>query len=146
MIVIEPSFQNLIRGVQIRFTRFFALVLQRRSATLSQYNVLTTLAAEGPLPMNQVAKKLHISKPAVTHLVDRLEAEGLIARNAHPRDRRISLLHLTEKGSVLVRGVQKRFIEFITHTLSEISKKDRETIKRFYQVLTHQLDKVLRHD
>ena len=143
---IEPELQNLVRGIQIRFTRFYILVLGGRKITLPQYYVLATLVSEGALPMNQVAKLLHITKPAVTHLVDRLEAEGLIARDSHPHDRRVFLLHLTDKGRKVARGVQKRFLEFITHTLSKISREERATIKRFYQVLTHQLDKVLHHD
>ena len=72
---VEPEFQDLLRGIQIRFGRFFALVLEGKNTTLSQFNVLATLASEGPLPMNRVAKELHITKPAITHLVDRLELE-----------------------------------------------------------------------
>ncbi len=140
---IDPEFQTLLRGIQIRFARFFDLVLQGKKVTVSQYNVLATLSSEGPLAMNRVAKKLHITKPAITHLVDCLENEKLISRDSHPKDRRVFLLNLTNKGKILVRNVQRRFIKFATVALSRVSMRERKIIKRFYQILTIQLDKVL---
>jgi len=140
---IEPDFQSLLRNIQIRFTHFFARVLEGKKTTLPQYNVLVTLVSEGPLPMNHVAKKLRITKPAITHLVDRLEKEKLIRRDSHPHDRRIFLLRPTDKGKNLVQSVQKSFLEFVTEPLSKISEKDREIIKRFYGILIKELDRVL---
>lgn len=140
---LEPEFQNLLRGIHIRFSRFLALVLEDKKVTVPQYNVLATLAQEGGVAMNRVASKLHISKPAITHLVDRLEKERLLARRAHPQDRRISLLALTPRGKSLVQAVQKRFLSFAGETLSKVSPKDREIIKRFYAVLIAELDRIL---
>jgi DNA-binding MarR family transcriptional regulator len=140
---IEPEFQNLLRGIQIRFARFLEVVLQGKKITVSQYNVLATLSQAGPVPMNQVAKKLHISKPAITHLVDRLEKNRWIRRQFPPHDRRVSLLDLTPQGQRLVQRVQKRFIEFGASVLFKVSPKERDVIKRFYEQLTEELDKVL---
>lgn len=140
---LDPDFQNLLRGIQIRFARFLARVLEAQKISVPQYNVLATLFQEGILPMNQVAKRLHITKPATTHLVDRLEAERLISRRPDPADRRISRLELTPRGTALVRVVQRRFLAFGTHVLSQVSAKERAIIKGFYRILTFELDRML---
>lgn len=138
----DPEFQNLVRSVQTRFARFFGIVLCGKRVTFQQYNLLTALSQEGEMPMNHLAKRLHITKPAVTRLVDRLEKERFLARKIHLKDRRILLIKLTSKGASAVRGIQKDFIEFITRTISRISEQEKETIKRFYRILIEEFEKI----
>ncbi len=139
----DPEFQNLVRNVQTRFARFFGLVLCGKKVTFQQYNLLTALSQEGEMPMNQLAKRLHITKPAITRLVDRLERERFLTRKTHPEDRRILLIKLTPRGNSAVRSIQKDFVEFITRTISGISSEEREIIKRFYRILIEELEKIL---
>jgi len=141
--MIEPQFELLLRGVQVRFSRFFAYLLENQQTTVSQYNVLAALDTEDFTRMHQVARALHISKPAITHLVDRLEKEELISRNVDPQDRRAYVITLTKKGKQVVRNVQKQFISFVTEVLDSTSAQDRETMKNFYKRLTEHFDKKL---
>jgi DNA-binding MarR family transcriptional regulator len=61
--------------------------------------VLSILAdAEAPLPPNQIAERLIISRATVTGLIDSLERRGYVLRHAHPSDRRMLLVELTESG------------------------------------------------
>src|SRR5215831_8460410 len=50
------------------------------------------------LPLGQLAERLACVKSNVTQLVDRLEADGLVARAADPNDRRSRLAVLTDAG------------------------------------------------
>ncbi|MGH7518388.1 MAG: MarR family winged helix-turn-helix transcriptional regulator [Gemmatimonadales bacterium] len=54
-------------------------------------------AGEG-LPLGQLAGRLSCVKSNVTQLVDRLEADGLVARKPDPDDRRSRLAVLTAAG------------------------------------------------
>ncbi len=139
----DSEFQILVRGVQARFARFFGLVLCGKRITFQQYNLLTALSQEGEMPMNQLAKHLHITKPAITRLVDRLERKKFLTRKVHLKDRRILLIKLTSRGTSAVRSIQKDFIEFITRTVSRISIEEKEIIKRFYKILIEELEKIL---
>ena len=47
---------------------------------------------------NEVSAWLEVTPRNVTKLVDALEAEGLVAREPHPQDRRATVLRLTEEG------------------------------------------------
>jgi DNA-binding MarR family transcriptional regulator len=61
--------------------------------------------AGGSLPLGQLAERLACVKSNVTQLVDRLEVDGLVSREADPNDRRSRLAVLTETGrEAYVRG------------------------------------------
>ena len=50
------------------------------------------------LPLGQLAERLSCVKSNITQLVDRLEADGYVARKPDPRDRRARLAVMTPKG------------------------------------------------
>jgi MarR family 2-MHQ and catechol resistance regulon transcriptional repressor len=86
---------------------FTADLLQKRIATLLQPLhltptsglVLSILAnAESPLPPNEIADRLIISRATVTGLLDSLERRAYIRRRPHPSDRRMILAEITETG------------------------------------------------
>jgi DNA-binding MarR family transcriptional regulator len=67
--------------------------------SLAKLAALTRLAEAGDsLPLGQLAERLKCVKSNVTQLVDRLEADGLVARAAEPNDRRSRLAVLTDAG------------------------------------------------
>ena len=45
-----------------------------------------------------------LTSSALTALVDRLERQGVAERVRHPRDRRRTIVHLTERGAAMVTG------------------------------------------
>lgn len=60
---------------------------------------LQALSAAGEsLPLSQLAERLSCVKSNITQLVDRLEADGFVARQAEPSDRRTRLAVLTAPG------------------------------------------------
>src|SRR5260221_4685683 len=63
---------------------------------LAALNRLTD--AGGSLPLGQLAERLSCVKSNVTQLVDRLEADGLVSREADPNDRRSRIAVLTDAG------------------------------------------------
>lgn len=54
--------------------------------------------APEPIPLSRLAEKLACVKSNITQLVDRLEADGFVARKADPADRRARLATLTAAG------------------------------------------------
>jgi DNA-binding MarR family transcriptional regulator len=59
------------------------------------------------LPLGQLAERLSCVKSNITQLVDRLESDGLVRREADPLDRRTRLAVLTAKGrKVCIEGVR----------------------------------------
>ena len=48
--------------------------------------------------LTQISQGLMLENPTITGLIDRLEKSGYVKRSDHPNDRRVYLIHLTERG------------------------------------------------
>ena len=67
--------------------------------SLTKLMALKVLGDAGePMPLGQLAERLSCVKSNITQLVDRLEADGLVARQPDPGDRRSKLAGLTAAG------------------------------------------------
>ena len=78
-----------------------ARVLARYGLTLSQWRVLAVLARHAPATAAEIARRIALDKAAISRVVGQLTALGLLARDAHPGDRRRELLRLTASGERL---------------------------------------------
>ena len=73
--------------------------LEPLGLSLAKFGALSTLvAADAPLPLSTLAERCACVRSNITQLVDRLEAEKLVARVHDPRDRRSILAELTDEG------------------------------------------------
>jgi MarR family transcriptional regulator for hemolysin len=67
--------------------------------SLAKLAALVALRDAGEsLPLSQLAGRLSCVKSNITQLVDRLEADGLVARKPDPNDRRTRLAVMTAAG------------------------------------------------
>jgi DNA-binding MarR family transcriptional regulator len=67
--------------------------------SLAKLAALSALLDAGEsMPLGQLAGRLSCVKSNITQLVDRLEADGLVARKPDPRDRRTRLAVMTAAG------------------------------------------------
>ena len=89
---------------------------------------LTTLLGEGPRTVSEVAKELGVSVSGVTQLADRLEAAGLIARQAEEGDRRVRRLALTERGVELVQRRTERRVRSAQELLAKLPAARRKAV------------------
>jgi DNA-binding MarR family transcriptional regulator len=65
----------------------------------AQFIVIAYLAgAEGPRSASDLCKGISYDAGAMTRMLDRLEAKGLISRNRSAHDRRLMHLELTDEG------------------------------------------------
>ena len=109
------------------------LFLQQRGRMLStaqefglhpqQAFAMMALKPEEPMSMSELAQALRCDNSNVTGIADRLEAAGLAERRAHPSDRRVKTLALTERGTV-VRGLYKDKLAHTPEAISGLSDED----------------------
>src|SRR5437762_14272808 len=52
---------------------------------LSDFGVMELLLHKGPQPVNEIGRRIALTSGAITTAVDRLEARGLVRREAHER-------------------------------------------------------------
>jgi DNA-binding MarR family transcriptional regulator len=77
----------------------------RVSLSLVHLHVLTVLEADGPLAMSKLAEALDVSVASATGIVDRMEQRGLVERRREPDDRRVVLVHPTDKGNSVFHDI-----------------------------------------
>src|SRR6266404_2783935 len=65
---------------------------------LSDFGVMELLLHKGPQPVNEIGRRIALTSGAITTAVDRLEARGLVTREAHESDRRTRIVRLTARG------------------------------------------------
>src|ERR1700674_3237731 len=71
----------------------------------SDFAVLEALLHKGPLPINEIGKKVLLTSGSITVAVDRLETKKLVERRAHGADRRTRIVHLTKAVRKLISRV-----------------------------------------
>jgi len=79
--------------------------------TGAQMNALLVLRSAVPegLPLGEIGRRLVVTKPNVTGLVDRLERQGLVTRDAaNEKDRRVIRARLTDSGRALLEEALPR--------------------------------------
>jgi DNA-binding MarR family transcriptional regulator len=69
----------------------------------SRYETLMLLTRSGGgVPLRQIGEYLHVQAASVTNIVDRLEKDALVSREAVPQDRRVLLASITRRGRAVV--------------------------------------------
>jgi DNA-binding MarR family transcriptional regulator len=94
----------------------------RHGLSLSEIDALANLSAapEGALRMSQISDALVTNRPAVTRLVDGLEAKGLVERQVLAGDRRAVKAAITDAGRARFREVCPLLEEELRRKLGDV--------------------------
>ena len=103
------------------FDQLDAELRERHDLSLADYEILANLSEApcGRLRMSQLADQAMVSRSRLTHHVNRMEAQGLVTRQACPTDRRGAFAVLTDEGRARIEqaapthlgGVRRLFID-----------------------------------
>ena len=94
---------SLVRVQQLLLERIEA-VLRPLGLTFARYEILRLLSfsSAGAMPMTRMGSLLQVHPTSVTSAVDRLEAQGHVARTRSGSDRRVVLATITDAGRAVV--------------------------------------------
>ncbi|SEQ59179.1 MarR family winged helix-turn-helix transcriptional regulator [Microlunatus flavus] len=92
----------------------------------TESQALSYLAVHGESGQTTLARDLDLTSSASTALVDRLERQGVAARVRHPKDRRRTIVRLTERGLVMI-GESHRWLQA---TLEQLDPDTLEVVSR----------------
>ena len=105
---------------------FFQMV----NITQAQIFTIMTLTEKSPVRLSELSKRMNISGPTVTGLVDRLERSGLVKRIPDKGDRRAINVDLTTKGKNIARKLRSTLKRKWKGLLITLPKKDQENYAR----------------
>jgi DNA-binding MarR family transcriptional regulator len=80
---------------------------EERGLTLPQLRILFQLRAQPETTTNAIARRLELTMPTVSGLVDKLCRAGLVVRGQRADDRRVIPLRLSEEGQAVVGEIRE---------------------------------------
>ena len=106
--------------------------------SMKEYDVLYTLSkCPEPIRLTDLNQHVLLSQPALSRLVDRLAARGLVQRIADSRDLRTVRLSLTEDGRALQRRVGRRHARSVARAMrSELTPDELDQLTAICAKLT----------
>lgn len=108
---------------------------------VSEFDVLITLfnAPGRRVGMSALADRTMLSPAGTTHLVTRLERDGLVRREADPGDRRKWFTVLTHKGDEALRAARRTHNDVLRRSILAVtSPADRQTLRRLWRRLSQE--------
>jgi DNA-binding MarR family transcriptional regulator len=103
--------------------------------TPSQGRAMRALERHGTMRLSELAEHLRIAARSATEVVDDLEANGLAERRPDPRDRRATLIMLSEHGRTVARQIRAARGADLERVFDRLSATDRAHLTRILRKL-----------
>lgn len=98
--------------------------------TMKEFAVLEVLLHKGPLPVGEVGERVLLTSGSMTYVLDKLEADGLVQRQADPDDGRVQQVTLTDAGRTLINEVFPEHARRLQSLMDALSTPEKETLFR----------------
>ena len=98
--------------------------------TITDFMILEALLHKGPLPINEIGRKILLTSGSMTAASNRLMERGLIERIQDPADGRRFYLHLTKKGLKLISSAYRKHSHTLTELFGCLDHSEREELVR----------------
>jgi DNA-binding MarR family transcriptional regulator len=126
---------NAFRRTMHLSKQLLGRVMAEKGGHPAAAGVLRVLSAHEGITQRDLADTLHLSRPTVTTMLQRLEQHGLLERWDDETDQRLTRIRLTEKGRAQARTFQESFATYIEATTGAMSETDRRELARLLGVL-----------
>ncbi|WP_375387664.1 MarR family winged helix-turn-helix transcriptional regulator [uncultured Amnibacterium sp.] len=132
----NESWEALL-GAQASVMRGFAAERMWDEVALTEYDVLYALKKAGcALRQSELTKRVLLSQPALSRLLDRLEQRGLVGRATDPDDRRGVLITLTDAGAEAQQRVGARHARSVEARLRCLTPDQQRQLRDLCALLT----------
>ena len=124
-----------LRRAQVKVFNSFAEHLDRLGLTPGQFGVLVLIGANPGSSQSALARAVGSSRSLMVRTIDRLEANGMVARRRAPADRRSHAIVLTARGGRMVERLERDVAEHERRMTEPLSADERDTLLRLLRRL-----------
>ena len=124
-----------IRRLQQIAVALFLQETEPFGLTPVQFAALQGVAVAPGVDQRTLARSIGLDTSTTGGVLDRLEARGLLQRQANPEDRRVRLLALTADGQSMLRSVTPAMLRAQQRILEPLPAKQRKEFMRMLRVL-----------
>ena len=123
---VAPLFRRSFRSID------FDLVAEGISH--SHIMVMRMLEEHERLSVSAIGDKQFISRPQMTHIIDKLVSLGIVERTANEDDRRVINVILTDRGRDVIKKCDALVKQSIRESLSSLDDKDIEELSALSKI------------
>jgi MarR family 2-MHQ and catechol resistance regulon transcriptional repressor len=102
--------------------------IERHGLAPSEFAVLEALYHKGDLPVGDVSERVLLTSGSMTHVVDKLERRGLVARRRCSEDQRITYLSITPTGRTLLASIFPAHAEAIRRATAGLGADEKRAV------------------
>ena len=95
----------------------------------TDFRVLEALLHKGPLPVNTIGPKVHLTPGSISVAVDRLLERGLVSRAESPDDRRVRVVALTKNGKDLIVPIFRKHSAEIAGVFADANPRELQILE-----------------
>lgn len=137
--VIEESLGYLVNAAARLFARSLHHRISRHGVPIGQWPFLMFLWEEEGLTQKALSGRIPIDEATTVRTLDRMERDGWVRRVRNPRDRRETLVFLTEAGRALEKVLVPYAIEINDQAMQGLDQAQRGHLIKLLQGLIAQL-------
>lgn len=125
--------------LQDDFNRLLLRAMRPDRLTLGRWRCLAVLAEEHELTLGELARQTVINKAALTHVIDQMERDLLVARRIDPLDRRVVKVKLTQAGRKLFERLLPKAQQVQQRAMRGICEQDHLLVMTVLQTMSANL-------
>jgi DNA-binding MarR family transcriptional regulator len=124
-----------LASIIFRFTKYSTSPEFKDEFRHRQFHFLITLSklikpGEKGIKPSMMSDVMHITRGAITHIVNEMEAEGLLERIPDPLDRRVVLIAITSEGQKMLDDTYQRFMTRMNTLIDYLGEEDSRELGR----------------
>jgi len=137
----QSTYYLIVRtSMHLKTALYRALHNSRLGITPEQWSVLCCLWENDGLNHAEIATCTGRDKFTITRIINLLEKKELVHRAPDSRDRRRSIIRLTQRGSELQEPLTETVEEFSKKAFAGLSEDDVEHLRRIQNTILHNLE------
>ena len=140
---IDRILENMFNIMLVIHKKILKMDLELETVNLNRLHVAVIgLLNTSDMTMTELAKALMMTKPQLTHLVERLVILGLVKRLHDETDRRVIHLTLTNNGRVKFKVLRQNLKETIKKRLASLTPEELIQMSTALETLRNTISKI----
>lgn len=124
----EAIAQDLHRALTKVYRQLRSVDLPARM-TYERISTLATIDQRGPIAVTELATAEGVKPSSMSRMISYLQADGLVSRRGHEKDRRGVLISCTEKGRRLYKRAAEQSVRHLGDALANLTGEQLKAIK-----------------
>lgn len=103
--------------------------IKKSGLTTAQFGVLEALYNKGDLKICEIMDKILTTSGNITVVIKNLEKDGLVKKSLDPKDKRATIISITDEGKKIIEEILPSHLENIVNIFSVLTDEEKVVLK-----------------